>query len=103
MTGPAPGFAHSERPIVVRGAILMFGLVIVVSTVRRWVEMPDAPAAPADQPTPVWLHVIPLVLASSMIVQFFARRRGSPLLMVSVGLILVSLVLLWLLSSGHLG
>jgi hypothetical protein len=89
--------------MVVRGAILMFGLIIAVSTVQRWVAMPEVQPGADAKPAPVWLHLIPLVLASSMIVQFPAKDRGSPLLMISVGLILASLLLLWLFSAGHLG
>lgn len=91
--------ARTERPVVVRGAILMFGLVIISTTIRTWA------ATPADvEPTPSpWPHVISLFLAASMVVQFFAKQRSSKFLSASIALILISLGLLWMYSAGHLG
>lgn len=97
MTASPP--SRPERPVVVRGAILVFGLIIVFSTARQWLSVPAEP----EKPVRVWFFVIPLVLASSMILQFFAKHRGSPLLAVSIGIICVSLLLLWLFAAGHLG
>jgi hypothetical protein len=91
--------ARTERPVVVRGAILMFGLVIISTTIRTWA------ATPADvEPTPSpWPHVISLFLAASMVVQFFAKQRSSKFLSASIALILIALGLLWMYSAGHLG
>jgi hypothetical protein len=91
--------ARTERPVVVRGAILMFGLVIISTTIRTW------SATPADPEVVVspWPHVISLFLAASMVVQFFAKQRSSKFLSASIALILISLGLLWMYSAGHLG
>lgn len=91
--------ARTERPVVVRGAILMFGLVIISTTIRTWAATP-ADVEPAPSP---WPHVISLFLAASMVVQFFAKQRSSKFLSASIALILISLGLLWMYSAGHLG
>lgn len=88
----------TERPIVVRGAILLFGLIILSTTLQRWFTAPVDP----EKPIPIWLHVIPIVLGSSMVVQFFAKQRRSKLLIASLGLVLLSLLLLWMFASGVL-
>ena len=91
--------ARTERPVVVRGAILMFGIVIISTTLRTWAAAPEAP----DGSVNPWPHVISLFLAASMVVQFFAKQRSSKFLSASIALILISLGLLWMYSAGHLG
>ena len=86
-----------ERPVVVRGALLMFGLVILATTFNQWrVQPEDAP------PPPFVIYLLPVLLAASLVVQFFAKKRSSPLLLVSLGLIVITLGLLWLASQGYL-
>jgi len=90
------GERTAERPLVVRGGILMFGVVILASTILRW------RAAPADARPDAWFFVLPSLLAASMVLQYFARDRRSPLMLVSLGLVVASLVLLWLFARGAL-
>lgn len=95
MTGVPP--RAPDRPLVIRGAILIFGLTIAGAAFQQWQLQPEA-----ETKTPVWFFVISLVLASSMILQFFAKHRRSPLLAASLGIVCLSLALLWLLRSGYL-
>ena len=97
MTEPIP--AGRERPIALRGAFLLMGFVVAFTAVQRWFgsEMPDG-----GRP-PIALLLVPLLLAISMGLQFFAKRKDSPLLAVSIGLVAIALVGLLGLSQGWFG
>ncbi len=89
--------SQGERPLVVRGAFLVLGLVIVVVTIQQWRNQP------VEGPQPgLGFYLLPLMMASSLVVQFWGKTRRSPLLFVSLGLLVCSLVVLWLTVSGRL-
>ncbi|MBK8980506.1 MAG: hypothetical protein IPM29_31780 [Planctomycetes bacterium] len=81
-TPPTP----RERPALLRAAYLAMAIVVLATSVPRWVR-----AAVDGQPLPPPLLIVaPLLLAAGLAMQFAAKHRGSPLRLWSFAVVLVA-------------
>ena len=80
-----------ERPLLIRASIAGFGLIIVWMTFKQWQALP-----PEHDVNRFVLLGLPLLLAGSMFLQFFAMRRKSALMALSLGLSLL-VIATWVL------
>lgn len=79
---PTPG----ERSILIRVVLAGFGLMILKMSIDQTQQL-------ASDDGSGWKHLIPgAILSSAMFLQAFAKKRGSILLKVSLGLVLLALV-----------